>query len=149
MSNDSIGTIVNKLSDCLASTYVLYLKTQGYHWNVVGPQFAALHPFLEGMYEDLADAADLLAERIRALGHPAPASLEQYLKLSHIKETTTALATDEMIQNLITDNESMARLLHDGIKVAQKGQDEGTADMLIQRIKQHEKNAWMLRSLLA
>lgn len=148
MKRERIGNIVQSLSTCLASTYILYLKTQGYHWNVVGPQFASLHLFFETLYEDLADAADLLAERIRALGHPAPASFEQFTKLSSIKESVEAKSTDEMIQDLLNDNENMAKLLQQAIQLAQEGKDEGTADIYIERIKQHEKFAWMLRSLI-
>lgn len=149
VKREAIGGIVQGLSVCLADTYILLLKTHGYHWNVVGPQFVALHGFFEDIYTDLSEAADGLAERIRALGHPAPASFEQYRKLSDIEETTHPVAVDEMVENLLNDNENMAKRMQIVIRTAQEGMDEGTADLLIGRIRQHEKHAWMLRSLIS
>ena len=148
MKREMVGNIVQSLSVCLASTYTLYLKTQGYHWNVVGPQFASLHLLFETQYKDLSEAADVIAERIRALGHPAPASFEQFSKLSSIKESTQLKSAAEMIQDLLNDNENMAQLIQQAIRVAQESNDEGTADICIERIRQHEKHAWMLRALL-
>ena len=148
VKHEMVGNIVQSLSVCLADTYILLLKTHGYHWNVVGPQFVALHGFLDEIYQDLGEAVDTIAERIRALGHPAPASFEQYRKLSSITETLHPLEADNMLQDLLNDHENMAKLMQKAIRTAQEGHDEGSADILIERIRQHEKYAWMLRSLV-
>lgn len=148
IKKDEITHIVQKLSTVLASTYVLYMKTQGFHWNAVGPNFYALHKLSEEHYEDMAEAIDTLAERIRALGHVAPASFSWYEKLSIIHEDPEAKDSKQCIQDLINDHESISRLLKEGFNLAEKAHDHATADLFVQRMHAHEKAAWMLRSVL-
>ncbi len=137
------------LGRALAETYVLYLKTQGFHWNVVGPMFYGMHKLSEAQYQDLAVAVDDLAERIRALGHPAPATFVKFLELSQIKEMAGAPSAEESIRALVSDHETISRTFRDAVQVADDDDDIVTADMLTDRIKFHEKAAWMLRSTLS
>lgn len=137
------------LSESLANTYLLYLKTQGVHWNVVGPMFYGLHKLTEEQYQDLAEAADDIAERIRAIGFPAPASFAQFSELASIREETGTPDIEEMISQLIEGNEICSRKLRKGAIEAEKMEDVKTADLLTNRVGRHEENAWMLRSLLA
>jgi starvation-inducible DNA-binding protein len=137
------------LSRSLAGTYVLYVKTQGFHWNVVGPMFYGLHKLTEEQYQDLAGAADDIAERIRALGHPAPASLSDFLKLSAVDEMTGSHSAKDMVESLIADHETVARSFRDLVGIAEKANDVVTADLLTNRIRAHEEAAWMLRSIAA
>lgn len=148
IKKEEISHIVQSISTILASTYVLYMKTQGFHWNVVGPNFYSLHKLSEGHYEDMAEAIDTLAERIRALGHIAPASYSWYEKLSIIKEEPEAKDGKTRLQDLVADHESLSRLLKDGFDIAEKARDHGTADLFVGRMRAHEKAAWMLRSVL-
>jgi starvation-inducible DNA-binding protein len=136
------------LSRSLAATYVLYVKTQGFHWNVVGPLFYGLHKLTEEQYKDLAEAADAVAERIRALGHPAPASFSEFGKLSPIEENTARRNAEEMVEALITDHETVARTFRELVGVAERAHDVVTADLLTDRIHTHEEAAWMLRSIV-
>jgi len=131
----------------LAETYVLYTKTQGVHWNVVGPTFYAIHKLTETQYEDLADAVDELAERIRALGAPAPASFGEFLELSDIKETRERQSAEDAVRMLCADHEIAARTFREATKLADELDDVVSADMLTTRMGVHEKAAWMLRSL--
>ena len=140
--------IADELAHFLADTYVLYLKTQNFHWNVKGPQFYFLHKMFEEQYQALALAVDEIAERIRSLGGYAPASFSQFSNLSSLKEVTTELNAETMIQKLLKDHEIMINHIATIISKTQKAQDEGTTDLLIQRLKEHEKTAWMLRSSL-
>jgi starvation-inducible DNA-binding protein len=137
------------LSQALAETYVLYVKTQGFHWNVVGPLFYGLHKLTEDQYGDLAAAADELAERIRALGHPAPASFGEFLKMSGVDETTGSKSAAEMTLALVNDHETVARTFRELVAVADRANDVVTADLLTKRIHAHEEAAWMLRSIIA
>jgi starvation-inducible DNA-binding protein len=137
------------LSRSLATTYVLYVKTQGFHWNVVGPLFYGLHKLTEEQYKDLAEAADEMAERIRALGHPAPASYAEFLKLSPIDETSKPMSAEDMVGILISDHETAARTFRDLVAIDDKAQDVVTADLLTDRIQTHEEAAWMLRSIVS
>lgn len=132
----------------LADMYVLYTKTQNFHWNVVDSRFYSLHLFFEKQYEALAEAVDEVAERIRMLGQKTPATLKQFLEMSSLKESKEDFSGDEMIADLLNDHEALARLLRDRIQYATKLGDEGTADLLIQQLRFHEKTAWMLRSHL-
>jgi len=141
--------LAGSLSRALAETYVLYLKTQGFHWNVVGPLFYGMHKLTETQYEDLANAVDELAERIRALGHPAPATFAEFLKLSQIKEMPGVQSTEDSIRALIADHETISRTFREAVQVADDDDDIVTADMLTDRIKSHETAAWMLRSTIA
>lgn len=140
--------IAEGLSHLLADTYTLYLKTHNYHWNVEGPMFQTLHTMFELQYTELALAVDLIAERIRALGHYAPGSYAQYAKLSSIKEETGVPGAQDMIKDLVKGNEAVSKTARALFPVVEKSSDEPTADLLTQRMQIHEKTAWMLRSLL-
>jgi starvation-inducible DNA-binding protein len=140
--------IADGLSRLLADTYTLYLKTHYFHWNVTGPMFQTLHLMFETQYTELALAVDLIAERIRALGFPAPGSYTEYAKLSSIPETTSVPKATEMIKLLVEGQESVCRTARSIYAIADKASDEPTADLLTQRLQLHEKTAWMLRSLL-
>lgn len=140
--------IAEGLSRLLADTYSLYLKTHNFHWNVTGPMFQTLHLMFETQYNELALAVDLIAERIRALGFPAPGTYSDYAKLSSIEETPGVPKAQEMIRLLVEGQESVARTARSIFPVADKVNDEPTADLLTQRLQVHEKTAWMLRSLL-
>jgi starvation-inducible DNA-binding protein len=142
-------TIAEGLSKLLADTYTLYLKTHNFHWNVEGPMFNTLHLMFETQYNELALAVDAIAERIRALGHPAPGSYAAYSKLSTIKEETGVPKAEDMIKQLVEGQESVARTARAVFPAADKAGDEPTADLLTQRLHIHEKTAWMLRALLS
>lgn len=133
----------------LASSYVLYLKTQYYHWNVVGANFVQLHNLFEDQYKDLALAIDDIAERIRALGLTAPGTFKEFSRLSRISEDKTLpIEWDKMVRNLIENHEILTIECRDVINEAKMVEDEVTIDMLTQRMAFHEKAAWMLRSML-
>lgn len=136
------------LSHLLADTYTLYLKTHNFHWNVTGPMFQTLHLMFETQYNELALAVDLIAERIRALGHPAPGTYGEYAKLSSIMETAGVPKAEKMIALLVEGQEAVVRTARAVFPMVEKVNDEPTADLLTQRMQLHEKNAWMLRSLL-
>ena len=137
------------LSKLLADSYSLYLKTHNYHWNVEGPLFNTLHLMFEQHYTELATAVDEIAERIRALGVKAPGSYTAFGKLTNIEEATGDESAEEMIRQLVVGQETVARTAREAIKAAGAASDEPTADLLTQRMQIHEKNAWMLRSMLA
>ena len=140
--------IAEGLSRLLADTYTLYLKTHNFHWNVTGPMFQTLHLMFETQYTELALAVDLIAERIRALGHPAPETYSEYVKLSSIPETPGVPKAKEMIGLLVEGQESVVRTARSIFPLLEAVNDEPTADLLTQRMQVHEKTAWMLRSLL-
>ena len=140
--------IGNGLSRVLADTYTLYLKTHYYHWNVTGPMFQTLHLLFETQYNELALAVDLIAERIRALGHFAPATYRDFGKLSTIREPDGVPPANDMIRQLVEGHETVARTARETFPIADEAADEATADLLTQRLQMHEKTAWMLRSLL-
>lgn len=144
MSTKERENVGEKLNLILANTYLLYLKTQNFHWNVTGELFYSLHLMFEKQYEELADAADEIAERIRALGFHAPGSFAEFSKIATIKEKTVSDAK-AMIKELLHDHELMASLLRQDID---KISDEITIDLMIKRTDAHEKTAWMLRSSL-
>ena len=141
--------IAEGLSRLLADTYTLYLKTHNFHWNVTGPMFQTLHLMFEQQYNELALAVDLIAERIRALGFPAPGSYKEFSQLSSIKGEEGVPQADEMIRLLLEGQESVVRTARSVFPVVERVSDEPTADLLTQRMQVHEKTAWMLRSLLA
>jgi starvation-inducible DNA-binding protein len=141
--------IAEGLSKLLADTYTLYLKTHNFHWNVTGPMFQTLHLMFEQQYNELALAVDLIAERIRALGFPAPGTYREFSKLSSISEEEGAHAAEEMIRKLVEGQEAVVRTARSVFPVVDRAGDEPTADLLTQRMQVHEKTAWMLRSLLA
>lgn len=136
------------LANVLADTYTLYLKTHNFHWNVTGPMFQTLHLMFEQQYNELALAVDLVAERIRALGHHAPGSYAQFSKLSSISEATAVPKAEDMIRQLVQGQEAVVRTLRTVFPTAEKASDQVTVDLLTQRMQVHEKTAWMLRSLL-
>ena len=140
--------IANGLSRVLADTYTLYLKTHNFHWNVTGPMFQALHLMFETQYNELALAVDAVAERIRALGFPAPGTYTQFLQLSSIKDEDGVPKAQDMIRRLVEGHETVARTARQVFKVAESVSDQPTCDLLTQRMQVHEKTAWMLRSLL-
>jgi starvation-inducible DNA-binding protein len=140
--------IANGLSRVLADTYTLYLKTHYFHWNVSGPMFQTLHLMFEQQYNELALAADLVAERIRALNAPAPGSYDAFSKLTSIREETGVPKAEEMVRQLVDGHEAVIRVARNVFPVAEKGADQVTMDLLTQRMQVHEKTAWMLRSLL-
>ena len=139
---------IDSLQIALADSYVLYLKTQNYHWNVTGPNFKSLHLMFEEQYNDLFAAVDLLAERIRALGVKAFGSFAKYSKLTNIKEGDENLSADKMVKELATDQEVIIKSLTNVLKEAQNVGDEVTAGIVTDRIEIHQKNAWMLQSSL-
>ena len=141
--------IASGLSKLLADSYSLYLKTHNYHWNVTGPQFNTLHTMFEQQYTELAAAVDEIAERIRALGIKAPGSYSAYAALTSIDEGDGEESAEEMIRQLVIGQETVARTAREAFPAAEKAGDEPTADLLTQRMQLHEKNAWMLRSMLA
>jgi len=140
--------ITDGLSRLLADTYTLYLKTHNFHWNVTGPMFQTLHLLFETQYTELAIAVDLIAERIRALGYPAPGTYSDFVKLSSIAETSGVPKATDMIRLLVEGQEAVVRTARSIFPVVEQVNDEPTADLLTQRMQIHEKNAWMLRSLL-
>ncbi|MBI3935992.1 MAG: DNA starvation/stationary phase protection protein [Betaproteobacteria bacterium] len=140
--------VAEGLSRLLADTYTLYLKTHNFHWNVTGPMFQTLHLMFETQYNELALAVDLIAERIRALGYPAPGTYAEYARLASIKETPGVPKAEKMIELLVQGQEAVVRTARGVFPLVEKVNDEATADLLTQRMQLHEKTAWMLRSLL-
>lgn len=141
--------IAEGLSRLLADTYTLYLKTHNFHWNVTGPMFQTLHLMFEEQYTELAQAVDQIAERIRALGFPAPGSYREFGKLTSIEEDKGELSAQDMIRALVTGQETVVRTARSVFPVVDASNDEPTADLLTERMQVHEKTAWMLRSLVA
>ena len=148
MTKQSTEPVVEALSALLASSYTLYLKTHNYHWNVTGPMFNTLHQMFELQYNELALAVDQIAERIRALGLRAPGSYREYAALTVITEEDGSPDAIGMIERLVDGQEAVIRTARSLIAVAAEAHDEPSADLLTQRLQVHEKNAWMLRSLL-
>jgi starvation-inducible DNA-binding protein len=140
--------IAEALGKLLADTYVLYSKTHSFHWNVTGPSFPQLHELFGTQYNELWTSLDEMAERIRALGVPAPASGKAMAAASSIKEADGVPAANDMIKQLLEGHESAIKTARPIIELAQGGGDEGTADLVIGRIQAHEKAAWMLRATL-
>ena len=140
--------IAGGLSKVLADSYTLYLKTHNFHWNVTGPMFQTLHVMFMEQYNELWIALDEIAERIRALGFPAPGTNSQFGRLTSIAETEGVPEAREMIRLLVSGHEAVARTARKIFPAVEKASDEPTADLLTQRLQVHEKTAWMLRSLL-
>jgi starvation-inducible DNA-binding protein len=140
--------IVKGLSALLADSYTLYLMTHNFHWNVTGPQFNSLHLMFMGQYTEQWNALDLIAERIRALGHPAPGTYREFHKLASIKEVDGVPKADDMVRHLVAAQEATARTARKLLPVVAKADDQPTMDLLTQRLDIHEKTAWMLRSVL-
>ena len=140
--------IAEGLSRLLADSYTLYLMTHNFHWNVTGPQFNSLHAMFMDQYTEQWNALDIIAERIRALGFPAPGTYKEFVQLASIEEVEGVPKADDMIRHLVLAQEATARTARELFPVVDKANDQPTADVLTQRIDVHEKTAWMLRSLL-
>jgi starvation-inducible DNA-binding protein len=140
--------IVKGLSALLADSYTLYLMTHNFHWNVKGPQFNSLHNMFMTQYTEQWNALDLIAERIRALGHPAPGTYKEFVKLASIMEVEGVPQATEMVRHLVSAQEATARTARKLLPLVADSNDQPTADLLTQRLDVHEKTAWMLRSLL-
>ena len=136
------------LSRAVADTYLLFIKTQGFHWNVTGPLFYSLHKLTEEQYQDLYEAADGIAERIRAIGFPAPGSYHQFVELSSIEEERGIPSADDMIRQLVEGNGRCARSMREAALEADRLDDVFTHDLLTSRVGRHEENAWMLNAIL-
>ena len=148
ISEEHRQQIAEGLARLLADSYTLYLKTHNFHWNVTGPMFTTLHVLFEQHYTELATAVDEIAERIRALGVAAPGSYKQFSQLSSIEEETGVPRAEEMIKQLVQGQEAVVKTARSVFPVVDAANDEPSADLLTQRMQIHEKNAWMLRSLL-
>ncbi len=142
-------TIAAELDRLLADTYALYLKSQNYHWNVTGPMFTGLHLMFEAHYMELRDAADLIAERIRSLGHLAPASFAEFTGLTRIADGDASAEAMTMVRDLAVGHEACARTARKVVAAAEKADDVATADLATTRVEVHEKTAWMLRATAA
>jgi starvation-inducible DNA-binding protein len=140
--------IAEGLSRLLADTYGLYLKTHSFHWNVEGPMFNTLHLMFMEEYTELWNSLDEIAERIRALGYPAPGTYREFERLTKLEDTEGVPEAMDMVRLLVRGHETVARTARDVFGAAEKGNDEATVDLLTQRLQVHEKTAWMLRSLL-
>ncbi|WP_370632062.1 Dps family protein [Pusillimonas sp. MFBS29] len=148
ISDKDRATVATELSKMLADSYTLYLMTHNFHWNVTGPLFNTLHLMFMTQYTEEWQALDAIAERIRALGHFAPGTYAEYAKLSSIAESSSVPDAESMIRLLVKGNESVAKTARAALKKAEGVDDQPTVDLLTQRLDVHEKNAWMLRSLL-
>lgn len=148
MSSKKNNKVTDKLAALLADTYILALKTQNYHWNVTGPQFASLHKLFEDQYGDLSAAVDDIAERIRALGEKAPGSFAAFAKLSSLKEEGGNPTAEQMIKKLLADHQTLAESCEAVINEADDVDDEGSEDLAIGRLRVHQKAAWMLKAHL-
>lgn len=149
MTEEQRAAVAKGLSKLLADSYSVYLKTHNYHWNVTGPQFNSLHTMFETQYTELATAVDEIAERIRALGHKAPGSYSEFSKLTAITDGDNTKSAEAMIQDLVESQETIVRTCREIFPAADEARDEPTCDLLTTRMQLHEKNAWMLRVLLA
>ncbi len=149
MTNDPKQRCADVLARILADTYVLYLKTHNFHWNVEGEKFRALHEMFEGQYRDMWDALDELAERVRALGAYAPGTPAKFAALATIEANEEIPSADQMIRELIADHEAMADMLSKAIKSVQEEADEASAGMLADRQTAHEKQVWMMKAMTA
>lgn len=148
INTENRKAITDELSKVLADSYMLYLKTHNYHWNVTGELFHSLHEQFEQQYTELADAIDEIAERIRALGHRAPGTFQEFKELTSIEEDTEEPEALEMVRRLALGNEQVLRTAREALKPANDAEDEATVDLLTQRLHVHSKTAWMLRSHL-
>lgn len=140
--------IAEGLSRFLADSFALYMMTHNFHWNVTGPQFNSLHTMFMDQYTEQWNALDMIAERIRALGYPAPGSFKEFGKLASIKEVDGTPKANDMIRHLVAAQEATARTARSLFSLVDDANDQPTADLLTQRLEIHEKTAWMLRSLL-
>lgn len=148
ISEENRKKIADELSRVLADSYMLYLRTHNYHWNVTGELFHSLHEQFEEQYTELATAIDEIAERIRALGHKAPGTFKEFQKLTSLEESVEEPEAMEMVRRLAVGNEQVIRTAREALKPANEAEDEATIDLLTQRLHVHSKTAWMLRSHL-
>lgn len=148
LSEKTMKDVCTKLGVFLADTFVLYTKTLNFHWNMEGPQFFMYHKLLEEEYEELAEAIDEIAERIRMLGGKAPATMQEFLKLASLKEGKSTQSWERMIQELVEDHEALVEKSHELIEFTDSVSDQGTSDLIVERIRSHSKEAWLLRSHL-
>lgn len=148
LNNSVFSKSVEHLKTLLANTYLLALKTQNCHWNVIGPNFSMLHEFFGNQYEALSNAIDEIAERIRMLEEKAPATFHEFLKLSTLTEDDNIKTAEAMIATLLKDHEKIIEELRTALRKLDGSNDEGTIDFLIGRLRDHEKTAWMLKSHL-
>lgn len=148
ISEEDRKIIADELSKVLADTYILYLQTHNYHWNVTGKLFHSLHEQFEEQYTELAEAVDEIAERIRALGYKAPGTFKEFHELTSLEEDTESPEALEMVRRLALGNEQVLRTARRALKSVNKAEDEATLDLLTQRLHIHSKAAWMLRSHL-
>ena len=148
ISHSDRAKIVEGLSKLLADSYTLYLMTHNFHWNVTGPQFNSLHNMFMTQYTEQWNALDIIAERIRALGLPAPGTYKQFVKLTAIKEVEGVPKAEEMVSLLVNAHETVARTARSLFPIVDAVNDQPTADLITQRLEVHENTAWMLRSLL-
>lgn len=145
----STSNVIDALAHLLADTYLLYLKTQNFHWNVAGPHFISMHKLFEEQYESLSDATDVLAERIRALDAQAPGSFSEFLKLASLDEACEETTAEDMVASLLKDHEAMSAAITRMFDIMEDDGDEVTMDILIARKTEHDKTIWMLRSTLS
>ena len=148
ISADERQKIAQGLSALLADSYTLYLMTHNFHWNVTGPQFNSLHQMFMAQYTEQWNAIDIIAERIRALGHAAPGTYKEFVNLASIKEVEGVPNANDMVRHLVAAQEATARTARKLFPLVNSANDQPTADVLTQRLEVHEKTAWMLRSLL-
>ena len=148
IADDDRKNIADGLSRLLADTFTLYLKTHNYHWNVTGPMFNTLHLMFMEQYTEMWGAVDAIAERVRALGYPAPGSYSAFARLSSIADESELPNALAMVANLVKGHEAVVRTARRVFEIADKAGDQPTADVATQRLQIHEKTAWMLRSLL-
>ncbi|HZH28209.1 MAG TPA: Dps family protein [Azospirillaceae bacterium] len=146
IDEESRKALADGLARVLADTYTLLGKTHGFHWNVTGPMFHSLHEMFQEQYEDLAQAVDEIAERIRALGFHAPGSLSQFLKLTSIQDELGVPTPMQMLEQLVHDNETVSRACREVVSLCHKSEDTVTEDLMNGRMRYHEKAAWMLRA---
>ncbi len=148
LSEEHRQAIAHGLSRLLADSYTLYLMTHNFHWNVKGPMFNTLHLMFMGQYTEQWNALDMIAERIRSLGHPAPGTYKEFVALASIAEVEGVPKATDMIRHLVAAQEATARTARSLFDLVSEANDQPTADLLTQRLEVHEKTAWMLRSLL-
>jgi starvation-inducible DNA-binding protein len=148
ISAEERAKIAQGLSALLADSYTLYLMTHNFHWNVTGPQFNSLHQMFMDQYTEQWNALDTIAERIRAVGHPAPGTYREFIRLASIKEVDGVPKATDMVRHLVAAQEATARTARDLFPLVEAAGDQPTADLLTQRLEVHEKTAWMLRSIL-
>lgn len=149
ITEDNRKAIAAGLSALLADSYMLYLKTHNYHWNVTGPHFHSLHQMFEEQYTELATAIDDIAERIRALGEFAPGSFKEYAKIAKVTEEEGVPEALDMVRDLLKANEQVISTARAALPACEEGNDEASLDLLTQRLQVHSKTAWMLRSIVS